>query len=826
MPAPLPPAARTLPSPAEMGPASEHVGANRMAAAAGKAAVTARHRVVAVPLSPARVGRPLVGERVLVVGGGSIGLAIARLFAARAALPEVIAPATPEEAAAAVDRTEAAGAARHLILTTPWAGGDWRPRQDRWIGAAFVACQRWLSRQVAAADLAVASLLAVTDLGGDFGLSGDVASVEGGALSGLLKGVAREFPGLMVRVVDGQPAASPAEVAATVWTELADRDGPLEVGHRGGRRLSITAVAEPPAASAAGDLPRAGDVWLVTGGARGVTAACGVGLARRFGVRLAVVGSTAPVAIDPGWLGLDAAGRKALGGRIMAQARQRGEDPRAARRAVEKSLEITESLERFDALGINARYFPCDLADPIAVGGLVARVQRELGNIRGLVHGAGYEAAGSFATKTAAGLRATLGPKAAGLTNLLESLAGDELRFLVAFGSTSGRLGGFGQADYSLANDLLAKLVDRFRRERPSCRSTILHWPAWDEVGMATRPESRFALERFGIRFMPLAEGVGHFLAEIEAGLPLPEVLIAEPARLAALPRQPATVANEPVASRSPQASQRSRVALPLDPTKEVFLHDHRRRGRPLLPAALAADLLARAAVEAGHCPTVQGLEDFSLERSVTFPTDAPRTLEVEFEPIAGGSWLAAGRMADEPPGAGHHPQLRARVAPESEPIAAACTASPLPCYPHAYRDDRTLWHGPALRTLTGLFLDRSGGWGLLVATAADATTGSGRIVPVPLLDGCLMACGVYSYVMCGQRLELPTGFRRLRLAAVARPDEPCRVRFFFHSQDEVGTRYDLVLCGADGRPLLAVDGLHLNRVAKAPPPGGADREP
>jgi hypothetical protein len=814
MPAPLPPAARTLPSPAEMGPASEHVGANRMAAAAGKAAVTARHRVVAVPLSPARVGRPLVGERVLVVGGGSIGLAIARLFAARAALPEVIAPATPEEAAAAVDRTEAAGAARHLILTTPWAGGDWRPRQDRWIGAAFVACQRWLSRQVAAADLAVASLLAVTDLGGDFGLSGDVASVEGGALSGLLKGVAREFPGLMVRVVDGQPAASPAEVAATVWTELADRDGPLEVGHRGGRRLSITAVAEPPAASAAGDLPRAGDVWLVTGGARGVTAACGVGLARRFGVRLAVVGSTAPVAIDRGWLGLDAAGRKALGGRIMAQARQRGEDPRAARRAVEKSLEITESLERFATAGIDARYFPCDLADPIAVGGLVARVQRELGTIRGLVHGAGYEAAGSFATKTVAGLRATLGPKAAGLTNLLESLAGDELRFLVAFGSTSGRLGGFGQADYSLANDLLAKLVDRFRRERPSCRSTVFHWPAWDEVGMATRPESRFALERFGIRFMPLAEGVGHFLAEIEAGLPLPEVLIAEPERLAALPRQAATVTDAPAVSPAPQAGRPARVALPLDPTKEVFLGDHRRQGRPLLPAALAADLLARAAVQAGLCPTVVGLADFSVERSVTFPTDASRTLAVTVEPLAGGGCLTVGRMAEEHAQARDRPHLRARVTPVAEPIAAQCTAPPLPYYPHAYRDDRLLWHGPSMRTLTGLFLDRSGGWGRLVATAADAASDGGRVLPVPLLDGCLMACGAYSFVMCGQRVELPAGFTRLRLAAAARPDETCSVRFLFRDQDDAGTCYDLVLFGTDGRPLLAIDGLRLNQAA------------
>ena len=41
-----------------------------------------------------------------------------------------------------------------------------------------------------------------------------------------------------------------------------------------------------------------------------------------------------------------------------------------------------------------------------------------------------------------------------------------------------------------------------------------------DEVRMARRPESRFVLEQFGLKFMPLAEGVGRFMADVEAGLP------------------------------------------------------------------------------------------------------------------------------------------------------------------------------------------------------------------------------------------------------------------------------------------------------------------
>ena len=37
-------------------------------------------------------------------------------------------------------------------------------------------------------------------------------------------------------------------------------------------------------------------------------------------------------------------------------------------------------------------------------------------------------------------------------------------------------------------------------------------------------------LEQFGLKFMPLAEGVQHFLDEIAAGLPASEVVITEPA--------------------------------------------------------------------------------------------------------------------------------------------------------------------------------------------------------------------------------------------------------------------------------------------------------
>src|SRR5262249_1995688 len=112
-----------------------------------------------------------------------------------------------------------------------------------------------------------------------------------------------------------------------------------------------------------------------------------------------------------------------------------------------------------------------------------------------------------------------------------ELTQGDPLSHFVAFGSVSGRFGNFGQTDYSMASDMLAKIVSQVAAGRPECRGVTFHWPAWAEAGMAMRPESRVVLESAGHRFMPLAEGCAHVVAELEAGCPEPEVLIADAGR-------------------------------------------------------------------------------------------------------------------------------------------------------------------------------------------------------------------------------------------------------------------------------------------------------
>ncbi|MFM8804685.1 MAG: SDR family NAD(P)-dependent oxidoreductase, partial [Planctomycetia bacterium] len=755
--------------------------------AVGAAEITRRYALAIRDAGAPRAARSLAGERVLVLGRGGFADAVASALRSRGANPLAVDAGSAEEAIAAVERAEAEGAVRHLVVAAPRqdTAGGWVPRRSAAVAAPFFACQRWLVLRGKAGDSAGSTLTGVTSLGGDFGIAGTIGTVESGGLTGLFKGIAREFSGLQVRVVDAPAALADAELSTAVVAEMLDGPGPVEIGLVDGRRITAVPCATPPVATAGLASLEPGSTWIVTGGARGVTAGCARELGRKFGLRLALVGSTAPVEVERHWLALDDAGLRDLKGRVMLDAKGRGADPRAAWRMVEKSLEIAKSLASFKAAGVDARYFACDLSAADAVRSLVARVGAEVGPVRGIVHGAGFEAACRFEKKTVEGLEATLGPKCVGLEHLVAAVDAATLEAVIGFGSTSGRLGGHGQADYSLANDMLAKILGRLRRQR-GLRATTFHWHAWDEVGMASRPESRFVLQQFGLRFMPLAEGVRRFMDEVEAGLPDAEVLVTEPAmcpdavagtgQLPSSPTDHRSNGKAPSAGGEVSAAAGSLVggverrdgavwvSCRLDPTTDRFLVEHTQHGRPLLPAVMGAELLMQAAAAAGVCDRVEEIRDFAVERPIGFPVDQPRDIRIE---VAGAPGRAsevrgwAGVLNTEGRTAGEdrvHVRGVVSSAP-AEPITATLDEPPFPFNPMVYQDDASLRHGPSFRTLSGLFLDRSGGWGRLIAPAADVVAqprgARGWTVPIALLDGCIVACAVYSYILCGRRVEV-----------------------------------------------------------------------
>ncbi|MGC4120676.1 MAG: PfaD family polyunsaturated fatty acid/polyketide biosynthesis protein [Myxococcales bacterium] len=134
----------------------------------------------------------------------------------------------------------------------------------------------------------------VQDTGGDFGLSGNERAELGG-LAGIAKTAAMEWPQASVKAIDLERGSRPPQaLAAALLQELLEGGDEREVGLcADGRRLVPVAVPEPVGEPAAKPVLDSCSVVVATGGARGVTAACLVALARRTKARFLLLGRTA-----------------------------------------------------------------------------------------------------------------------------------------------------------------------------------------------------------------------------------------------------------------------------------------------------------------------------------------------------------------------------------------------------------------------------------------------------------------------------------------------------------------------------------------------------
>ena len=262
-----------------------------------------------------------------------------------------------DDVLARLEQIVAAGPAPHLFITTARDAADADPRDEHaWEMATrdalllpYFVCQKWLQLAAAGKWIDRASLVGVVDLGGDFGFARGACSPLGGGVAGLLKAILIEYvvvqqhSKLRVKVIDAPTETSDDELMTQVLRELASGNPACEVAYVGSRRLVPMAIQHETAA-VDGSPIRPGGVWVVTGGARGIGAACALELGRRFGLKLHLLGTTPLPQIDPAWRDLDEQGTNALRASLMIAARQAGEPAAARWERVQKDIEIDRSL--------------------------------------------------------------------------------------------------------------------------------------------------------------------------------------------------------------------------------------------------------------------------------------------------------------------------------------------------------------------------------------------------------------------------------------------------------------------------------------------------
>ncbi|MCK6519654.1 SDR family NAD(P)-dependent oxidoreductase, partial [Myxococcota bacterium] len=310
------------------------------------------------------------------------------------------------------------------------------------------------------------------DTGADFGLScSDLTRALSGGLVGLSRTAGIEWPLAGVKGLDVELGARAADaVAEAIERELftggPDRDVGLAAD---GRRLVLESV--PARAIQPGPVRvDASSVIVATGGARGVTAACLIALARRARCAFALLGRTALEDEPAAVVGVE--GEANLKRALLAAAAASGEkvSPALINSRLSKILanrEVRSTLQAIHAAGARAVYIAADVNDPARLSLALAEVRRSLGPITGLVHGAGVIADKLIAEKTDDQFQRVFDTKVAGLNALLAATANDPLSMVCLFSSVAGRCGNAGQCDYAMANQTLNTVALAESRRRP-----------------------------------------------------------------------------------------------------------------------------------------------------------------------------------------------------------------------------------------------------------------------------------------------------------------------------------------------------------------------
>ena len=358
----------------------------------------------------------------------------------------------------------------------------------------------------------------LTGLGGRFGLGERSGSVVAAGALGISKTLKREYPELCVKNVDVDLDLPAGLLCERLLQELQDADDSLEVGlSRQGRwRPTLKEAAAPT------NLPplavEAGAVILITGGAHGVTADVARGLAKHLKPHLILVGRSAlPEPESPRTAGLD---RAALRKSCLEDARSRGEPVRPAEieRTVNRLLKdrsIRANLEACRAAGATVEYHAIDVRDTKRFGRLIDDMYERFGRIDGVVHGAGIIEDRRIADKSLASFTNVFRTKVDSAWTLARKLRPEGLKFIVFFGSVSGRFGNAGQVDYSAANEVLNKLACDLRRRWPA-RVVCINWGPWDG-GMVSDGLRQLYAAR-GIGLIPVETGTEAFLTELRLG--------------------------------------------------------------------------------------------------------------------------------------------------------------------------------------------------------------------------------------------------------------------------------------------------------------------
>lgn len=379
-----------------------------------------------------------------------------------------------------------------VINLTAAAEHDIPSGLERWRELTQTHCKRLFKvlRACSVRKTPLRWVVSVSNLGGLFGREGQPGKgvPSEGAAVGLLNSYKLEYPETVVKSIDLDPKRPPSERAANVINEMLFGGRDVEAGYPGGTRHLFGVVESPLADEPLKDRPASDWVFLVTGGARGITARIVQAMALP-GQTMVIVGRSSTLAKDPDLVKL--VGREQIREYLIQRSAAAGkpESPAAIERQVGEVLrhhEIASNLHLLRRLGVDVHYRSVDVRSSTEFVDVIGKTYQRFGRIDAVIHGAGIIADKLLVDKEVDSFDAVFDTKADSAFLLFQHLRPEELKLMMFLSSTAARFGNRGQMDYAAANEVLNRFAWTMDREWDATRVASINWGPWMDTGMAS----------------------------------------------------------------------------------------------------------------------------------------------------------------------------------------------------------------------------------------------------------------------------------------------------------------------------------------------------
>ncbi len=453
-----------------------------------------------------------------------------------------------------------------------------------------------------------AFLSTVSFLGGGFGFL-DPSSDKRvkfnpfyGGLSGLAKTADIEWKDVLCRALDMPDSIEKCMENAQAAVSLMMTHGPVEMGIDG-ESCNMPALIDQELEHDAPDLD-SDDVVVITGGAKGITAACAIELAKQCSPTIILIGRSALSSTQPVWSrGIHDPGvlKNAILTNEFKELTPKPADIEKRYQQIISIREMKQNIQRMKDNGSRVRYFSADIKNKNEIDIVFQTIRKEFKHITAVIHGAGVLEDKLIIDKNIDQFNLVLETKVKGLDSLLSASKKERLKYFILFSSIAARVGNQGQCDYSIANEILNKTAQKLSISNPDTRVLSVNWGPWDGGMVKTSLKKEFLKK--GIELIPLQNGAEQLIKEMgNTQKPNPEIIIG------------AKLSNKKP-TKPPKFSKA--MSISLETESAPVLNSHKIAGEPVVPFSLLIDFHAHAAQKNNPGLVFTGMDDIRLLKGV-----------------------------------------------------------------------------------------------------------------------------------------------------------------------------------------------------------------